>query len=130
MRTKVKEVIQEGTWNSNQGDLMYKHTYTFEDGVIMQASHKSVTPFPVGSEVDYEVKKNDPTYGKSGSVKKPQEGNFNSNNGGSKQSSTASFALSYAKDLAVSHIEKGNEFKTDHILQVASAFNEWLKNNA
>lgn len=124
MRTKVKEVIQEGTWNSNQGDLMYKHRYTFEDGVIMQASHKSITPFPIGSEVDYEVKKNDPTYGKSGSVKKPQDGNFNSNNRGSKQSSLASFALSYAKDLAI-----GGVIKEDQILTCASRFNTWLKEN-
>ena len=74
MKTKVKSVQQDGTWNAKQDNaLMYRHEYAMEDGTIMQASHKTQMPFPVGAEVEYEVTRTHETYGKSGSVKKPND---------------------------------------------------------
>ena len=72
--SKVKSVQQDGTWNSkHDNDLMYKHEYQFEDGVVLQASHKTQKPFAEGVEVEYEVTRESDQYGKSGTVKKPHQ---------------------------------------------------------
>ena len=73
MKTKVKSVQQDGTWDGKDGTLFYKHEYVFDDDVVMSASHKSVQPFKAGDEVEYEIKKDHETYGKSGTVKKPND---------------------------------------------------------
>lgn len=77
--TKVKSVQGCGSFESVNGaeqpngkKLMFSYDYEFEDGVFLQANHKSVpSPFPVGSEVEYEVKRESDKYGKSGRVIKP-----------------------------------------------------------
>lgn len=38
-----------------------------------------------------------------------------------------SFALSYAKDIACAHIEKGREFKAEEVVKVAEVFYVWLQ---
>lgn len=38
-----------------------------------------------------------------------------------------SFALSYAKDYGIAMIGQGKEFKTDHIIQLADKFYNWLE---
>lgn len=74
MKTKVKTVTATGSFNSQQYGEMYKFKYEFEDGTVMQANHKtSTSPFPAGTEVEYEVKKDDPNYGKQGTVGKPKD---------------------------------------------------------
>ena len=129
MKTKVKSVQQDGTWQGKDGTMFYKHEYQFEDGVVMQASHKKVSPFNVGDEVEYVIKKDDPTYGKSGTVGKPQEGGYSS--GYKKQSgSNASFALSYAKDWCLGLHNAGEPKRTADVLAAADVFNKWLKENA
>lgn len=70
MISKVKSVQQDGTWNSKHDNaLMYKHEYEFEDGTLLQASHKTQNPFKQGDEVEYNVTRESDTYGKSGNVK-------------------------------------------------------------
>lgn len=72
--SKVKTVQQNGTWNSKHDNaLMYNHDYEFEDGMILQASHKTLIPFTEGVVIEYEVTKESDQYGRSGTVKKPQE---------------------------------------------------------
>lgn len=72
--SKVKSVQQDGTWNSKHDNaLMYKHEYEFEDGTKLEASHKTQKPFAEGVEVEYEITRESDQYGKSGTVKKPQE---------------------------------------------------------
>lgn len=74
--SKVTSVQANGTWESKYG-LMYRFDYEFADGTSLQASHqKAENAFVVGTEVEYEVKKDDPKYGKSGNVGKPKEQNF------------------------------------------------------
>lgn len=91
MITKVKSVQASGSFENAYGaiqdnaelpnhgkKLLYKFEYVMEDGVVITANHKTTTsPFQAGSDVEYEVKKDDPEYGKSGTVKKPDTGNFN-----------------------------------------------------
>lgn len=91
--SKVKSVQASGSFENAYGEpqgnpdlpnhgkkLLYKFEYAMEDGTIITANHKTNTsPFPSGTEVEYEVKKDDPQYGKSGSVKKPDTGNYQNN---------------------------------------------------
>jgi len=124
--SKVKSVQASGTWNSQDGTLYYKFDYTFEDGVSMNASHKTNKSFEAGDEVEYEIKRTHETYGNSGTVSKPntfQKGGKNS------QGSTASFALSYAKDWCLGLHNAGNTQTPDNVIAVADKFNEWLKQN-
>ncbi|MEM6815294.1 MAG: hypothetical protein AAF600_13065 [Bacteroidota bacterium] len=122
-RSKVKNVQGNGTWNGKDGTLFYRYDYVMEDGVALQASHKTTDLFKVGDEVDYEVTREN-QYGKSGNVSKPSDyrpatGKLNGSKG-----NQASFALAYAKDLAV-----GGVIKVEEVLDHAGKFNEWLKSN-
>ena len=121
--SKVKSVQGNGTYESQYG-ILYKFDYEFEDGTYLSANHKSQNPFKVGETVEYNVKGNagGMDYG---TVSKPKENFIQGNKGGN----TASFALAYAKDMAVAHIKNGNDFKTEDVLLVASKFNQWLKDN-
>ena len=84
--SKIKSIQASGTYeNVNGTDLgngkkgFYQFIYEFEDGTVMQASHKTKEPpFQIGDTAEYEVKRTHETYGKSGKVSKPQ------NNGSSK----------------------------------------------
>ena len=72
--SKVKSVQGTGTWNTQQGQTMYRFDYEFEDGQKLQANHTEPNNhLNVGEMAEYEVKRTHPTYGDSGSVKKPQE---------------------------------------------------------
>ena len=124
MISKVKSVQANGTYDSQYGTL-YKFDYEMEDGASLSANHKSQTPFPVGTEVEYEIK-GTTEYGNYGKVGKPQVGNFSSNGTQKKsQGSTASFALSYAKDLVVA-----GKIEFEQILPSATKLNNWLKENS
>ncbi len=70
MITKVKSVQANGTWDSPHG-LLYKFEYEFEDGVSLHALHKTASPIPAGTEVEYQITKTG-DYGNSGKVKKVQ----------------------------------------------------------
>lgn len=91
--SKVKSVQATGSFPNDYGaiqdnpdlpkhgeKLLYKFEYEMEDGTILTANHKTNTsPFAIGAEVEYEVRKNDPQHGKSGKVSKPDSVNFKSN---------------------------------------------------
>ena len=68
MKTKVKSVQQNGTYNrKSDNKLMYKCEYVFEDGQELDASHLTQDRFKEGDEIEYEVKGNN-NYGDRGSV--------------------------------------------------------------
>lgn len=127
MISKVKSVQANGTYDSQYG-VLYKFDYEMEDGTSLSANHKSQTPFPVGTEVEYEIK-GSTDYGNYGKVGKPQDGSFQKNGVQNyqkkSQGSTASFALSYAKDLVVA-----GKVDPDQLLQSATKLNNWLKENS
>lgn len=125
--SKVKNVQGAGTWESQHG-LMFKFDYEFEDGTVMQAMHKSENHFNIGDEVEYEVKREN-EFGKSGKVSKPQQNNFQGGGFKGKTGSNASFALSYAKDVAGFNIAQGGTFTSKQIIQVADEFLKWLNEN-
>jgi hypothetical protein len=122
--SKVKSVSANGTYEGQHG-LLYKFNYVMEDGAELAANHKSQTPFPEGADIEYVIKGTN-EYGSWGAVSKPKDGGYQA--GGynkSKGNQTASFALSYAKDLAI-----GGIIKEEQILLCATKFNTWLKENS
>lgn len=74
--SKVKSIQSNGSFDGQYG-MMYKFEYQFEDGTILTANHKTdKSPFKEGDEVDYNVTKTHPEYGKSGTVKKPESAQY------------------------------------------------------
>ena len=88
MLSKVKSVQSTGSFENDFGvlqdngkKLLFKFEYVFEDGIVLTANHKTTTsPFPEGSEVEYEITKEHAEHGKSGKVKKPDSGNYTQSN--------------------------------------------------
>lgn len=123
----VKSIVSKGSFESSYGTL-HKFVYEFEDGSVLSANHKTLeSPFEKGNAVEYLVKgnKDGEDYG---SVSKPQSGNTYNNlkkSSSSSPSNTASFALSYAKDLVVS-----GQLEIDDLISKANEFNKWLKDNS
>lgn len=71
MIAQITAIQGSGDFTNDYGHF-YKFEYTFNDGVTLQANHKTPeSPFKVGDEVEYEVKRDDPKFGKSGKVGKP-----------------------------------------------------------
>ena len=125
--SKITNIQGSGTWDY-QGTTMYSFEYNFADGTNLKANHKSAqSPFQVGQEALYEITKEDPQYGKSGKVKKPESANFQGGqkNYGSK-GNNRSFALSYAKDMVVALLGSGVKVSTDETLGIADKFLAWL----
>lgn len=73
MTTKIKSVKDTQRTFESHGKTFHVHQYEFENGEVGQANHASSLPFNVGDEVEIEEKKNDPKYGKTFSVKKPND---------------------------------------------------------
>lgn len=129
----------------------FQFEYAFEDGTVIKARHKTNAPkVNVGEMGEYTVKfEND--WGKVGSVSKPSDGynpqatqgaSAGSSQGGGgytpkagkKSSSNGAFALSYAKDIVCTEIEKGlaltdENALADRTLRIAERFNTWLNNH-
>lgn len=138
--SKVKSVQSTGSFendygapNENGKKLLYKFEYEMEDGTIITANHKTTeSPFPAGTEVEYEVKKTHPEYGKSGTVKKPDSGNYSQSNGSKGGvGANRSFALSYAKDVLVaSYMTPNGEvlvLSTEQMFGLAEKMHQWLE---
>lgn len=146
MISKVKSVQPNGSFQNDFGaiqdnpdlpnhgkKLLYKFEYEMEDETVITANHKTNTsPFPAGTEVEYEVKKDDPNYGKSGSVKKPETSTYN----GSKSSAgndavqlmiVRQSSLKCALDL-IRHNAIGNDkqIKADTVEALADKFTAWV----
>ena len=90
MIAKVKEVENTGKpWKSEQYGEFENWKYTFDNGDVIYANHKSTTkPFDIGAEVEYTYKNEDT---KTGKVGKP-----NPNNGNRPKSGYDGFIAGYA----------------------------------
>lgn len=149
MLSKVKSVQANGSFPNDYGavqdnpdlpnhgqKLLYKFEYEFEDGTVMTANHKTtVSPFPEGSEVEYDIVKTHPEHGKSGKVKKPDSGNYT----GSKASNDKPMdnttqtmivkqnALGHATELLKHNAMMDNDkFKSDDVIALAEKYRSWV----
>lgn len=132
MISKVKEVKATGTWQNKSGETMHRHDYEMEDGTKLQANHKSELPFKVGDNIEYEVKKEDPQYGKSGTVKKPEQGNYSGSNssGGNDtvqlmivRQSSLKVALDLIRQNAIADDKK---IAANDVMHLAELFTDWV----
>lgn len=71
VKSKVKSVQANGTWNSQYG-VLYKYEYVMEDGTVINANHKENKSYENGTEVEYEIKRTN-SHGNSGNVRLPKE---------------------------------------------------------
>lgn len=84
MESKILNITGAGSFENEYGGLqpdgkklLFSFIYNFEDGTEIKANHQTAqSPFIEGDVAYYEVKKDDPKWGKSGSVKKPDQGNY------------------------------------------------------
>lgn len=146
VRSKVKSITQDGTWvpksGPGAGTTFYKFAYEMEDGVSITANHKaSTSPFKIGDEVEYTVKRQN-QYGNGGSVvgiEEPAQTSSGGNSRGWKPKSiedlkneqlakNPSMAMSYAKDLHCAHgYSNGDiEKQIDELKYTANEILSWL----
>lgn len=67
----IKSVQPAGSWNTNDGNVLFKYEYEMEDGTTLTAFHQKQEPVgDVGDECEYELRKNTQR-GWTGKVRKP-----------------------------------------------------------
>jgi len=117
-QSKVTQVQGSGTWNE-----LYKFEYTFEDGTVLTAFHKTAeAPFKAGDLAQYEVRKEN-QYGKSGSVGKPEPWLTQPRKEDSEKQKN--IARSVALNNAVA-LHAGATTDARAVLETANTFEEWL----
>jgi len=121
-KSKVTGASYSRSYDSKYGQ-MHVHSLTFENGDIGEYSSKSKeqNKFVIDKEADYTYE-NDSNTDFPAKIKPV----FTENKG--RPQNNRSFALSYAKDLAVALIDKDKEYGgTEGIIKVANKFHEWLE---
>lgn len=86
---------------------------------------ESFQDIPVGTPLEQLTFSPNPPYSDKVKWNKPNQGG-GFNRGGSK-GGNESFALAYAKDIAVAHIAAGKDFKSDEVVKVAEVFYNWME---
>ena len=109
--TKIKD------WN---GKPIYQ--VEMSNGAIGESFNQEI---PVGTPEDQLTFTTNGTYADKVKWIKPNSGG--GWKGGGNRGGNESFALSYAKDIAVAHINHGKEFKAEEVVKVADVFFNWLQ---
>ncbi len=139
MKGNILEIRPNGSWESQYGEMFVYFVKIDADGIPFegQANAKSgemeKLPYKIGDEVEFEhTESENPQYPPSLKIKK--EGSYQQPSGKSGKGSNASFALSYAKDIAVAKISLKDaaledilkDSSTEDILKQAEEFLTWL----
>lgn len=129
--SKIETVSGVKPYNGQNGTVYYHRLIMNNGDKIDIGKKKQLEP---GNVLTYEIigdKKQDGTYQHEYPKAKTvsQQNTMKDKHRGPK-GSNASFALAYAKDMAVAHIEKGNDFMAEQVLTVATKFNNWLNENS
>ena len=120
--SKIKEIHQIKPFNNSYGTTYY-HQLLLENGEKIEIGKKK--EMKVGWEITYSVDVDGSQHEYSKAKSEQPQNQVFQKKGGSK-GGNASFALSYAKDLAVAYVGQGKDFTSDEIIKVAEAFNDWL----
>jgi hypothetical protein len=107
---------------------VYYYTLELDNGEVGELGKKKPNAFNIGDALTYTSEES--PYGLK--FKEVQQNGFNGR--GFQKGSTASFALAYAKDIAVANIAKADKPLEMHavaakIIETATEFNRWLKEN-
>lgn len=119
------------SFNGQHGTIFY-HKIELDNGDIGEIGKKSEGAVKVGDSITYEITATE--YGNKIKQIQPQNGFNGGGFKGQSRGSSASFALSYAKDLAVANIAANNaplalDAIAEKVLTTATRFNQWLKEN-
>lgn len=118
----VKSCTKTKDWEKDGKKVpIYKVELT--DGRTGESFGKEI---PLGTPVD-QLELQEGQYGTKVKWNQPRNGNGGGWGRSAAPKGNESFALSYAKDVAVAHIGQGKEFKSAQILDVADAFYNWLE---
>lgn len=137
MNGKIKSIDKRGTWSGTHGTMF---TYYVEidsnSGAVVtgEANAKAETigglPYKIGDMVEYEHQPSDqPQYDDKLKIKKEGQEQSNYSGGSKAKGNNRSFALAYAKDLAVANIMTGAltiDATTEDIIETADRFVKWL----
>lgn len=138
-KSRVTGVTQTRNYTGRNGNDYYVFRVTFENGEHGDfiTTNPNQDAFQQGKEVSYERFDQGEFRGEREYKVKPA-GYDNTKasykgKGGYRRSAKpeqprdASFALSYAKDMAVAHIKAGTQIKSFQVLEIADHFYKWLK---
>ena len=135
--SKVKSVQGNGSFENQYGaeqpdgkKLLFSYEYEFEDGVCLKANHKTDDyPFPIGSDVEYEITRESEQYGKSGKVSKPEE---TSTFSGGKSDSVQKYIVRQSSlNRAIEHLSyKDHDLMTkENVVALAEFYTNWVLEN-
>ena len=132
--SKVKNVQANGSFENQYGmeqsdgkKLLFKFEYEFEDGVSLTANHQTTaSPFPIGSDVEYEITRESEQYGKSGKVSKPEEAPTFS--GGKSDSVQKYIVRQSSLNRAIEHLSyKDHDLMTkENVTALAEYYTNWV----
>ena len=128
--SKITNIQGAGDWVSSHGEQMFKFEYTFEDGTVLMANHKSnPSPFSVGQVALYELR-NEYKGVKNGSVKKPDQGGVPFTPRTQAKAGDPSRQQSIERQCALKaavQLHQGASTDIDEVLTTATAFYAWLQ---
>ncbi len=132
MKGKILEIIYKDMWEGQYGTmytfnikLQTMNDLTFEGDVNAKTDVVNDLWYKVGDEVEFEHTESGNEYPDKLKIKKEGQENYS----GKQKGNNRSFALSYAKDLAVARINTGGDIvfgSTKDILEQAEKFVQWL----
>lgn len=130
--SKIQEVGTINRWDGPNGTVFY-HTILMENGDRGSIGKKHENAVKIGDTLTYQIELSD----RGNKIKEVRENNFTSGGqrfAGAQRGSCASFALSYAKDIAVANINKSDkpfdmEMIAGKVVASAAIFRKWLKEN-
>lgn len=135
-KSKVIIAVQTREYTGRNGQI-FCHSITFENGDVGEygSQKQQQTKFVVGQEAEYTITPNsNPAFAaKVKPVYAPQQGGPGVwKQGERRPTNNRSFALAYAKDIAVAMIRSGKPMEdfggTNGIIAIAAKFNIFLEN--
>ena len=128
--SKITNIQGAGDWTSSHGERMYKFEYTFEDGTVLMANHKSnPSPLSVGQVALNEFGKEYKGV-KNGWVKKPDQGGTSFSGRTQTKAGDPSRQQSIERQCALKaavQLHQGASTDIDEVLTTATAFFAWLQ---
>ena len=121
--SKINKVEMLPEWSNSHGTY-YPHKIHLENNDVGIINKKSKNAYSKGQELTYELNGTDNVGNNKIKEIKPEFNGYKKSQG-----NNASFALSYAKDLAIANISQGKEVTAKQVVKVAETFNDWLKAN-
>lgn len=142
--SRIDEILNEKPWDGKHGRVWY-YTLVLQNGDRGEIGTKTRDFYKMGDELVYTAENTDHGWKLKKFNPDQQQNNYQGGSQGNSQpqqqgqqtprgarGSSASFALSYAKDLAVANVAANGqpidmEMLADKVIAAAEKFNSWLE---